>query len=226
MERQYVNSAYITSVLNAGGIPVLLPVITDLEGIKSQINGIDGIILSGGEDVGTLLYGEEPMIKQGFFYPERDEYEINLAKIAHSQGKPIFGICRGMQVLNVAFGGTLYQDLSYFSREVLKHRQESRRGVGTHTVEILKGTKLYEIFGDRTVANSFHHQAVKDVAPGFLVSAVAKDEIIEAMEWMGEEYIVAVQWDPEEMSYNNLKMLELFKKLVQQLVKENGENVL
>lgn len=216
-ERAYVNNDYIVSVVKAGGIPVIIPVIEDEELIEEQIKDVDGIIISGGYDVNPLSYGDEPHAKLGFIYPKRDKFDICAVKAAYKLGKPILGICRGNQILNVAFGGTLYQDISLIDGAYIKHTQESQPGSIGHSVHVKKETKLYDIFKEDIVTNSFHHQAVKDIAKGFSVSALSKDGVIEAIEKDGEDFIMGIQWHPEMMTAAGDKnMLKIFEKLVEE----------
>jgi len=216
-KRSYVNDNYIQSVVSSGGIPYIVPVVYDEEVIKQQASLIDGLVLSGGDDVSPLMYGEEPVTKLGGTFPERDRFDSLLLKCVLEQHKPIFAICRGIQLTNVTFGGTLYQDMSYINGSYIKHDQEVRSDLATHSVFIEKESHLYELLGGHTHINSFHHQAVKDVAPGFKVTAKAKDGVIEAIEKEGDDdYIVAVQWHPEMMASTNRSMLSLFENLVGQ----------
>jgi len=218
-ERAYVNNDYIISVVKAGGVPVIIPVIEDEELIEEQIKNVDGIIISGGYDVNPLSYGDEPHEKLGFIYPKRDKFDICAVKAAYKLRKPILGICRGNQILNVAFGGKLYQDISLIDGAYIKHTQESQPGSIGHSVYVKKGTKLYDIFKDDIVTNSFHHQAVKDVAEGFSVSALSKDGIIEAIEKDGEDFIIGIQWHPEMMTAaGDENMIKIFEKLVEESI--------
>lgn len=214
MERAYVNCDYVDSVIAGGGTPVILPVINDDEAIEEQMRNVDGLILSGGYDVNPLLYGEEPTQQQEYTYPEIDEHDIKLIKIAFKMNKPIFGICKGIQVLNVAFGGTLYQDLSHMEDCFIKHNQNSKRDMAGHTVEILKDSKLNKILGDSVQTNSFHHQAVKDIAADFIANAWSKDGVIEGIEMKGEKFVLGVQWHPEGMIDKYPIMVKLFKAFV------------
>lgn len=212
-ERAFVSMDYVRAVLAAGGTPVLLPSIEDLPAIRSHVAKMDGILLSGGYDLDPQYFGEEPEPKLGPVITERDEYELEVMKVVREQEKPLLGICRGVQVMNVACGGTLYQDISEING-VIKHYQDSKKFVPGHTTEIVPGTKLYAILGETTIkTNSFHHQAVKDVAPGFVVSACAKDGIIEAIE-APEAYMLGVQWHPEMMFAKYSVMLNVFRWLV------------
>lgn len=221
MERAFVNCDYVNSVIAGGGAPVILPVIDDNEAIEAQMRNIDGLLLSGGYDVNPLLYGEEPTEKQEFIYPEIDEHDIKLIKAAYKMNKPILGICKGIQVLNVAFGGTLYQDLSHIEDCFIKHSQNSKRNMAGHTVEILKNSKLNEILGDSIQTNSFHHQAVKDIAPDFIADAWSKDGVIEGIEMQGKGFVLGVQWHPEGMISKYPIMIKLFKAFVDAAKNEN-----
>lgn len=216
LERAYVNCDYVNSVIAGGGAPVILPVILDDAAIEAQIKGIDGLLMSGGYDVNPLLYGEEPIKEQEFIYPEIDEYYIKLIKAANKLGKPILGICKGEQIINVAFGGTLYQDMSQIAGSYIMHSQKSKRNMAGHTINILENTKLYNILGESSTVNSFHHQAVKDIAPNFIVNAYSKDGVVEGIEYKGENFVLGVQWHPEGMIEKYPEMIKLFKALVDQ----------
>ena len=214
-----VPSDYVESIIDAGGIPVVLPVTTDTRLIEKLIESIDGLLVPGGGDLNPLLYGEEPIIKQGEISDEIDKFDMEAVKIADDKGKPMIGICRGIQIINAVFGGSLYQDLSEAEGSYIKHEQQAKRNVASHTVNIKKNTVLYEIFGSKTVTNSFHHQAVKDAASGFTVSALSCDGIVEAIEKTKPNFILGVQWHPEGMAKENNKMLEIFKKFIEEVKK-------
>ena len=214
LDRTYVNHDYVKAVELAGGIPLLLPVIQEEADIRRQLDTVDGVLLTGGYDVNPLCYGEDPHKDLGFIFPEVDDHQLLAARVAVETGKPVLGICRGMQVMNVAFGGTLYQDVSQLPTEV-KHFQKAQRHVPSHGVNIVKDTILHNVFGnDKILINSFHHQAVKSVAPEFRVSAKAADGIIEAIEKNGERFAVGVQWHPEMMAQKHPAMLNLFRHFV------------
>lgn len=212
-ERACLNQTYINAIVKGGGIPVMLPVIHDKESIRAQISLVDGLVLSGGYDVHPLYYGEEPHPSLRFIYPERDLYEMEALSLACQQEKPILGICRGLQLINVAFGGTLYQDLSQNSSEPpLKHSQEAKMHVAVHTVDITPDTILHSIFGKDSVGtNSFHHQGIKQLASGLIASAFARDGVIEGIEKENYPFMVAVQWHPERMVDHDPAMLHLFQ---------------
>lgn len=215
-EQAYVNKHYVKALTAVGAAPLLLPIVEDNDSlIRVQLQQIDGLLLSGGYDVNPLLYGEEPLPQLEYILPERDEYEIKLIHLALEMNKPILGICRGLQILNVAFGGTLYQDLSQFSMKHFKHQQKSKTDTASHTVEFTPHTKLQSIMGiDATKINTFHHQAIKDLAPGFVVNAKAKDGIVEGIEKIGEQFVIGLQWHPEMMAERDTSMLKIFRNFV------------
>lgn len=213
-ERLFAGADYVGAVLQAGGTPVILPLVNSLAAIRGQVQAIDGLLLIGGYDVDPLLYGEEPMPKLGPVFPKRDAYEIAALEIACGQGKPILGICRGIQTINIAFGGTLWQDLSLMEEPTLQHYQNSLKYVPGHTIDISPGTLLYEIFGEEQLrTNSYHHQAIREPAPGFIVNARARDGVIEGIE-NRDAAILGVQWHPEMMVGEFSIMLNLFRWLI------------
>lgn len=219
-----VPNTYILAVQRAGGIPVILPVTDNPQVIQRMIESIDGLILTGGEDIDPLKwFGEEPVPAMGGIVPVRDFFDIHLVRAAVARGIPVLGICRGEQVINVAFGGTLYQDIpsQAKSKNPVKHRQSAPREYGTHSISIKKDSRLYEILGadvagsGKLRVNSYHHQAVKDVAPGFVVSAYAKDGIVEAIEMKNDPRVIGVQFHPEGLiSAGDDTFLPLFLNLV------------
>jgi len=195
-----VNATYIQSVLRAGGVPVVLPINNHPEVIKKMVESIDALIMTGGEDIDPLkYYNEEALPAQGEIDPERDAFDIALIQAAIEHGIPLLGICRGHQLINVACGGTLYQDIpSQIKTGVLKHRQEAPSWYGTHRVELDPNSILAKILGTTTVvSNTFHHQAVKDVAPGFMVTGRTSDGVVETMEMRGNPRVFSVQFHPE-----------------------------
>lgn len=212
-----IENSYALSILEAGGVPVLIPVCTDIEILRETVKRLDGLLLTGGGDINPLFAKEDPIPQLQEYNIIRDQYDFTLVKLATDRCIPIFGICRGHQVINLAFGGNNYQDI-YSQRQTptLKHSQSVSREYGSHTVLIEKESQLFNIMGtDSLVVNSFHHQAIKDVAPGFHVSATSPDGIIEAMEGRPAYPIFSVQWHPEKMAVRpDQQMQRLFHYFV------------
>ena len=215
-KRAYVNKDYVDAVIRAGGIPLIIPFSTDEEVIISQAQLIDGLILSGGHDIDPYNYGQEPSQKIGETFPERDTYEMILLEESKKRGIPILGICRGFQLINVAAGGTLYQDLSLIPGNILKHNQVSNPTLKTHKIEIKENSFISSIFGKETMVNSFHHQAVDKVADDFIVVARASDGVVEAIEHKTYKFLVAVQWHPEMLAVECEKARELFVRFIEE----------
>jgi microsomal dipeptidase-like Zn-dependent dipeptidase/gamma-glutamyl-gamma-aminobutyrate hydrolase PuuD len=206
---------YFQSVVLAGGAPVLIPVITDIRALSAIVENLDGLIFSGGGDIDPHFLSEDPAAELDGVDSSRDTYDLLLLRLAFNRQLPIMGICRGHQLINVAFGGTLYQDIhTRFSAVALQHSQSEPRDCATHTVAIANiPSKLRAITQGKDIlhVNSLHHQAVKDIAPGFIATATAPDGINEALEH--PEYpIFSVQWHPEQMAAKgNEEMLDLFR---------------
>lgn len=217
--RSYVNQDYVEAVLRAGAIPFIIPFNEDLEATREMVEKVDGIILSGGHDVNPYYYGEDPMLKIGELFPERDVFDMELYKTAIELKEPIFGICRGYQIINVINGGTLYQDLSYADFVKIKHDQVDNPTQATHFVELEEGTFLKNILGEKYKVNSFHHQILKDVAPGFKVVAKSSDGVIESIEKITEDsFVIGVQWHPEMLSASNEKSQAIFNAFVKKVI--------
>lgn len=196
-----LGDSYVKAVTQAGGVPVLLPNNLDVSTVEEIAAGLDGFLLSGGGDVDPALFGERATAQLGAVTPRRDDFELALTRYVLTQtDKPVLGICRGIQVMNVAMGGTLHIDLP--SDGKLCHSLNMYpRNVRTHDVQTTAGTRMGEIMGHTGRVNSFHHQAIRDVAEGFTVSAVsADDSVVEAVEQPGERFVVGVQWHPEELT--------------------------
>ena len=210
--------SYVDAVYKSGGIPITLPILKDVSAIREQVKLLDGLILSGGRDVDPHFYGEEPMEKLEAIFPERDVHEMALIKAAIDLKKPIFAICRGMQILNVTYGGTLYQDISYAPGEHIKHYQIGSPYQATHSIKIDKHSTLFRMADKLKIerVNSFHHQALKQVAKGLKVVATAPDGIIEAVERENEEglFVIGVQFHPEMMFDKSTFARGIFKKFI------------
>ncbi len=210
--RSYVNTDYVRSVIKNGGVPMIIPFHTDEEVTKQQMSLCDGLLLSGGQDVSPMHYGQEPSQRLGDTFPERDRYEYSLISEAMQANKPILGICRGLQIINTYFKGTLYQDLSYIGGEVYKHSQGKNPKLATHHAYLEEHTKLYNIFGcDQIMVNSFHHQAIHELGEGLKISARARDGVIEAIEKEDYPFLLAVQWHPEMLHESCEEMNKIFR---------------
>lgn len=195
---------YYQSVLHAGGMPVIIPPYLEDEALTETLERLDGIVLSGGGDLNPMFIGEDPVPGLHSINAERDEAELRLIREAARRQIPILGICRGIQMLAAALGGSLYQDLDsqYKDAPLIKHSQDLVREKESHWVTLEKGSLLYSLFGDkeRLAVNSFHHQAVKDPGTDFRVTARSSDGVIEAIESATFKSIMGVQWHPECLS--------------------------
>jgi putative glutamine amidotransferase len=189
---------YVRSVEEAGGLPVVL-VPGKPQDAKELLSRLDALVLSGGADVDPALYGQAPHPKLGRVFAERDRFEIALCREALENDFPLLAICRGHQVLNVATGGTLVQDLPSEIGRVIEHDPEVERDVMAHQVSLVPGTRLREILGrDEVAVNSFHHQAVDRIGDGLVVSARSTfDSVIEGIEAPAHRFAIGVQWHPE-----------------------------
>lgn len=214
-ERAYVNDDYVLSVSKAGGIPYIVPIVDDYEDVKEQVAHLDGIILSGGYDVDPIYWDEEIHTKLGRIFPRRDKHELKLVELALEMNKPILGICRGTQIINVAFGGSLYQDLSFIENCYIKHSQNAKPYEATHDFITTEGSIIREVVGDKVRVNSFHHMAIKDLGKDLIATGYSTDNVIESIEYMENgNFILGVQFHPEMMHAHYSFALDIFKKLV------------
>lgn len=215
MERVYVNRDYVDAVERAGGIPLLLPPLEDEEAQTHFAALCDGFLFSGGIDVNPLLYGRDPHAALGNVNTHWDRAELALLGRVLNTDKPILAVCRGHQLLNVACGGTLYQDLSEMPQPVFRHSQLANRADRIHTVRIVMDSLLGDIFGDTLFVNSFHHQTLWEVGKGLRVTARSGDGVIEAVEMESKPFVVGVQWHPEMLLTASGDMFPLFERFVQ-----------
>lgn len=213
-EISYCNEDFSLAISKSGGIPLLLPTLESNEDILSQLLLCDGILLPGGDDINPLLYGEEPSSNLGEVYSRVDQYEMTLTHFALSHNKPILGICRGCQLLNIVLGGNVYQDLSEYPTTHLKHSQKARRYEATHTINIQPDSLLGVLFGNSLEVNSFHHQAIHNLGKNLVATAHAKDNVIEGIQLMTKPFVLGVQWHPEIMLGNSHAMLPLFQAFI------------
>lgn len=213
-----LSSLYSQALAAAGGLPLILYPFQEKGLIEEVLTRIDGLLLSGGVDPDPLLFQEEPLPQMGRIDPYRDFFELEAVKGIFHLKKPCLGICRGCQIMNIALGGTIVQDISSEKeRDPLKHAQKAPRWYPTHSVKLQRGSILREIYPTSTITvNSFHHQAVKEPAPLFQATAFAPDGTIEAIEYTEDPFIVGVQWHPENMWQKDKGTRELFRYFVDQ----------
>jgi putative glutamine amidotransferase len=220
---------YVESVIRGGGVPMVIPLTHDAELLSAMLDRVDAVIMTGGEDIDPLKwYGEEPLPAMGSIAPARDSFDIALIRMAVERGMPLLGICRGHQLLNVAFGGTLYQDIPSQVKvegSRVNHRQKAPSSYGTHTIKIEEGSLLHKQTGLSSVAvNSFHHQAVKDLAPGFKATAWSLDGVVEAMEKTGADNVFGVQFHPEGFTSKDIDtFLGIFEHLIEEAREFNAD---
>lgn len=209
-------SDYYERLVAAGASVMILPPTADLDYLSAVLGRIDAVLLTGGADVNPLWNNEDPLPTLGAINPLRDKQELLLARLAEQRQIPILGICRGMQVLALAFGGEVYQDLTLHSppkgKSLLQHSQKSPRSEAAHCVQAENGSTIAQLLGCEFVVNSLHHQAVKDCGPHFRATAISADGVIEAMESTAFKSILAVQWHPECQAVG--EMHKLFEWLV------------
>jgi putative glutamine amidotransferase len=199
--RAGVNAAYVSVVAGAGGIPLILSQLIGTGGAGRALEACEGLLLTGGEDLDPAHYGEAPSPALGAVDRERDRFELALFAAARAARLPVLGICRGIQLINVALGGTLYQDLPSERPGSLDHDPPTARDARSHHVRLAPGSRAAQALGvERLVPNSFHHQAVKDLAPALIATGWSDDGVVEAVEGRPEDpWLLAVQWHPEEM---------------------------
>lgn len=205
-----MRSSYFNAIYDAGGIPVYIPYTTDEKILNSYLDNFDGFLFSGGVDLDPKYYGEDKMFESVLISKERDEFEFALFNLIFPRKKPILGICRGIQFLNVALGGTLYQHIDH-------HSQKEGGDVCTQRVSITENTKLYEILGEKDIlTNSFHHQVIKKLAEPLIASACSDDAYVEAVELRTQQhpFFMAVQWHPELFYCKDKGQQKLFESFI------------
>lgn len=210
-----VNYPYIKAVIASGGIPIIIPTMEDTKDINRYIDIVDGVIFTGGGDISAHYFNEEPIREVDEVCQDRDMTEIALFHEVYKRGKPIFGICRGIQLINIALGGSIYQDIYSQVPNVLGHTCANNIQDGYHSINIQKDSIMYEIFQkEKLVVNSQHHQSIKSLGKDLRVIAEAKDGIIEAIESTNEKFILGVQFHPEAMAMKYEEFLKPFKYFV------------
>jgi putative glutamine amidotransferase len=200
-DRTGVNSSYLRSVLQVGGVPVILSPLLGAEYAARALDGVDGLVLSGGEDIDPAFYCADPSPYINPPSRERDLFELALLGVARQRELPVLGICRGIQLVNVGLGGSLFQDLPTDRPGQVDHYPATPRDARGHEVRLSPGSRASAALGtERVRVNSFHHQAVRDLAPALLATGWTDDGLIEAVETPADSpWLLAVQWHPEEM---------------------------
>ena len=213
---------YIEAIQKSGGIPIILPVLEvfDTDTVKRQVSLVDAILIQGGIDITPSFYGEEPLPELDITSKQTDQFILEVIKYARERKIPILGICKGMQLINVSFGGTIYQDLKYAGLDSKSHRQSEETITTTfHSINVEKNSLLSKMIPnkDKLNVNSYHHQAVKNLGKDISVDAKADDGIIEAIHYNGaDQWIFGVQFHPEQLIRKDKEFKVLFEEFVKQ----------
>ena len=213
-----INTNYSKAIISSGGLPIILPITNNKKILNELLIKCNGLLFTGGPDLDAVHYNENNLEYSGEISPIRDFEELYLAKKCLKINKPILGICRGIQVINIAAKGNIYQDIykELPNKILIKHYQTAPKWYATHDIFIQKQSKLFECFLLESIkVNSFHHQSIKDVAPFFNITAIAPDGIIEAIEHTSHVFAVGVQWHIEHMYKKDASSLSLFQLFIE-----------
>ncbi len=210
-QRQFISYSYINAIEKSGGLPILIPVTSSTQLWTEYLSFCNGFLFCGGNDISPILFGEELLTEKGTTDLKTDIFHIEFMKLVLNSDLPVLGICRGMQVMNVALGGDIYQDLSLLPTSHINHSQLSQNRLDvSHKIHISNESLLYSLCGSEIWVNSFHHQCVKKLGHGLHASASATDNIIEAIEILSHPFALGVQWHPECMYDSDTIMQKLF----------------
>ena len=214
-----MNQRYYEAVASAGGAPVLIPLLDDIDALRATYEACGGIMIPGGVDVDPATYGETPHEKLGRIDPDRDRVELQLTRWAIEDRKPLLGLCRGLQVINVAAGGTLFQDLDDQLEGAIRHDYFPTYGFDrdyvSHEVAVARESRLHALVDvDQLPVNSMHHQGVKQLGKGLVACAHSADGLVEAVESVNGHWMVGVQWHPEVFDADDPRTRELFRGFV------------
>lgn len=214
--RRYMQGKYTHCLQTLGADVSFLKLTEDTTVIAAFAQSCDGFVLPGGADVSPELYGEQRLPCCGKTLPLRDTTETALLQEILAQKKPLLGICRGAQITNTFLGGTLYQDIGTQLPDIrLNHVDFWKRGKGVHGVNVTPGSRLFDAVGERTMVNTIHHQAIKDLAPDLQAVGISDDGIIEAFEHTDYPFLVGVQWHPEHLAKKDAGQLDFFRQLIE-----------
>lgn len=217
----YIQIDYVDGLKRAGSLPLVLP-LGDPKDAAAYIGTVDGLLLSGGQGVTPALYGEEPLREVAETDVYRDQFEIALVKAAVAAGKPVLGICRGIQIINVALGGTLYQDVYKQAGAYLKHNQAPTSWeIPTHHITTTKGSWLNQLLGDRFLVNSFHHQGIHQLGNQLTKVAASDDQVVEAVE-STDGNVIGVEFHPEMMIKAHPEFQKIFDYFVDRASNSHG----
>lgn len=211
-----VKSTYIEAISMAGGIPLIIPLVGEKEAIEKYLDIVDGIMFIGGEDLSPLLYNESPMKEVVDISYDRDKMEMEIFNRAYERKIPILGICRGLQLINVALEGSLYQDIHAQLPFALGHVSTYDIAEGYHSIDIMDDTVLYDILGKKKInVNSNHHQSIKAVGKDLRINCLSQEGIVEGIESIkNSNFVLGVQFHPEAMIYRHKEFLKIFEYFI------------
>lgn len=213
-DRICVDSDYTEAIEKVNGLPFLIPVVSSDDNLDSYVDIFDGFLFSGGLDINPLCYKKDPHRKLGMVNSKLDDFQLKLMKKVLKSKKPFLAICRGLQILNIACGGTLYQDLDEIPSYTIQHQQSGERYNVIHNVTFEKNSILYDLFGNETYVNSFHHQSINKLGNSLFIVGLAPDNVVEAIQVKDYTFGLGVQWHPEMMFSHFDSMRPLFESLV------------
>jgi putative glutamine amidotransferase len=207
---------YARAIQQAGAVPLVLPIASAPATLRRIVKSLDGIVVSGGNfDIHPKYYGERATERLGNIREERTEFELELISLALKRDMPLLGVCGGAQAINVALGGSLYQDIKSQVAGAAEHEQGHLKDRGGHAVKIIPGTKLRRIVGrDSLEVNTTHHQSVKKLGKGLIVNAAAADGVVEGLESQGHAFVLGVQWHPEFLVHRDNEQRKIFSAFV------------
>lgn len=210
-----MNNTYVNAVVESGGVPIVLPIIKSMSDVERYLDLVDGLIFTGGGDVSPIYFGEEPIKEVDSICLSRDKMELELFIKAYDRKIPILGICRGLQVINIALGGTLYQDIPAQLPNAIGHMCSYNINQGYHTINIVEDSLFHSIFKtDKIIVNSQHHQSIRDLGRDLKVTSTTIDGVIESIESTNDKWLLGTQFHPEVMIENDDKFMGIFNLFI------------